>query len=227
MCFSAEASFISGGLIGLIGGATLPKVRYKAEWLFASMPLWFALHQFEEGLIWLSLEDHLPSAVGAWAKWFYIVYAHALLPTFSPLMILLIEPGRIRRRLLGVLVVIGLALSSFACWSFSRAPIEDDIVNHSIQYQDYISGNAWFATLYIITTCVPLFLSSYRWIIFFGVVNLLGLLVTALFKKLAFTSVWCAFAAVASVFVYMHFQRLRRVEATTGDGAAAQGWQLT
>lgn len=224
MCFSPEASFVSGGIIGLIGGATLPKVRYKSEWLFASIPLLFALHQVEEGLVWLSLEEQVPPDVGYWAKWLYIVFAHALLPTISPLMILLIEPGRIRRRLLEVLLVVGLGVTAYAFWSFEQLPLEDAIINHSIVYHDYISGSGRFATVYMITTSAPLFLSSYRWIVVFGVINLVGLGITALFKKLAFTSVWCAFAAMASASVFLHFRRLRRIEAETGSGEAALGF---
>ncbi|HEX4150187.1 MAG TPA: hypothetical protein VHY20_14420 [Pirellulales bacterium] len=53
--------------------------------------------------------------------------------------------------------------------------------------------------------------------------NFAGLLITALVKHMAFTSVWCAFAAMASVFVYLHFRRLRRVERQTGNGLAATG----
>lgn len=223
MCFSPEASFVSGGLIGIVGGATLRHVRYKAEWLFAALPLLFALHQVEEGLVWLSLENRIPPAVGDWAKWLYVIYAHALLPTISPLMILLIEPGKIRRRLLGVLLVLGMMLTGYAVHSLTQGPLDDGIEHHSVVYQDYVSHNGLFSTFYIITTCTPLFLSSYRWIVFFGVLNLVGLGVTAIVKKLAFTSVWCAFAAAASVFVYLHFRRLRRVEAQTGNGLAAQG----
>jgi hypothetical protein len=58
-------------------------------------------------------------------------------------------------------------------------------------------------------------------------VNLVGLLITALFKKLAFTSVWCAFAGIASMLVFLHFRRLRRFERRTGDGEAATGWEFS
>ncbi|HEX4150186.1 MAG TPA: hypothetical protein VHY20_14415 [Pirellulales bacterium] len=61
------------------------------------MPLLFALHQFEEGLVWLSLDETISPAIGGWAKWLSILDAHALLPTIRPLMILLIEPGPVRR----------------------------------------------------------------------------------------------------------------------------------
>jgi hypothetical protein len=45
-----------------------------------------------------------------------------------------------------------------------------------------------------------------------GAVNLVGVLLTIWLKQYAFTSVWCACAAVVSVFIYFHFSRRRRAE---------------
>jgi hypothetical protein len=59
---------------------------------------------------------------------------------------------------------------------------------------------------------VPQFLSTSHWLIAFGALNLVGLLVTTIFKARAFTSVWCAFAAGVSVLIYMHFHTARRQE---------------
>lgn len=55
MCFSATASFTSSAIIGVIGVLTLAKSNQPKEWLFASIPLLFALHQFAEGAVWLAL----------------------------------------------------------------------------------------------------------------------------------------------------------------------------
>lgn len=64
MCFSATASFTSSAVIGVIGVATLARSTHRREWLFASIPLLFALHQFAEGMVWLGLTgDGLPGAV--------------------------------------------------------------------------------------------------------------------------------------------------------------------
>jgi hypothetical protein len=39
--------------------------------------------------------------------------------------------------------------------------------------------------------------------------NLVGLLVVMLVKRYAFTSVWCAYAAVVSIIIYFFFRRTR------------------
>lgn len=220
MCFSATASFVSGGLIGIVGGATLTQVRKARELVFASLPLLFAVHQIEEGFVWLTLEHRMPTDVGWWSKWLYIIYAHALLPTLSPLGILLIERTRWRRAVMLVLLLLGLAITSYVCWTFTRYPIKYEIVHHSVVYRDGISGSGFFSTLYVIATCVPLLLSGYGWIALFGVLNLVALIATSLVKKLAFTSVWCAVAAMISVFIYLHFRRERRRERLTNAGGS-------
>ncbi len=55
MCFSATASFTSSAIISVMGIATLARVNHPREWLFASIPLLFAFHQFAEGAVWLGL----------------------------------------------------------------------------------------------------------------------------------------------------------------------------
>jgi hypothetical protein len=84
MCFSATSSFASAAAVGSVGFATLPKIRSWREVLLGILPLLFALHQFEEGIVWLSLESHLPQGWGRSAAWLYILFAHALLPAYSP-----------------------------------------------------------------------------------------------------------------------------------------------
>lgn len=58
MCFSATASFTSSAVIGVIGVATLARASHPREWLFASIPLLFAIHQFAEGAVWLALSGN-------------------------------------------------------------------------------------------------------------------------------------------------------------------------
>ena len=68
MCFSAEASFASGAVIGIVGVTTLRLVERPRDLLLASLPLLFAAHQLEEGCVWLALEGKAPMAVGIAAK---------------------------------------------------------------------------------------------------------------------------------------------------------------
>jgi hypothetical protein len=59
--------------------------------------------------------------------------------------------------------------------------------------------------LYVIATCGSLFVSKIRMMVVFGVANLAILLVVMAFKRYAFTSLWCAYAAIASVIILACF----------------------
>jgi len=59
--------------------------------------------------------------------------------------------------------------------------------------------------LYIIATCGSLFFSKVKDMVVFGAANVVILLVVMAVKRYAFTSVWCAYAAVASVIVLVYF----------------------
>jgi hypothetical protein len=64
--------------------------------------------------------------------------------------------------------------------------------------------------LYVVATCGSLFFSGYGPLVELGWINLVGLLVVALVRRYAFTSVWCAYAAVVSVIIYFFFRRTRK-----------------
>ncbi len=51
MCFSATANFLGSAILGAVGVATVGEVKHRRELLFAGLPLFFAVHQFTEGLV--------------------------------------------------------------------------------------------------------------------------------------------------------------------------------
>ena len=61
------------------------------------------------------------------------------------------------------------------------------------------------AILYVIATCGSLFFSKIKMMVIFGWANLLILLVVMEIKRYAFTSLWCAYAAVARVIILVYF----------------------
>jgi membrane-bound metal-dependent hydrolase YbcI (DUF457 family) len=61
--------------------------------------------------------------------------------------------------------------------------------------------------LYVIATCGSLFFSKVKDMVIFGAANLVILLVVMAVKRYAFTSLWCAYAAVASVIILAYFWR--------------------
>jgi|SRR6266496_2835873 len=63
------------------------------------------------------------------------------------------------------------------------------------------------ALFYVTATCGSLFFSKIKDMVIFGTANLIILLVVMGVKRYAFTSLWCAYAAVASVIILAYFWR--------------------
>ncbi len=212
MCFSATASFASGVVISGIGIATLARVRRRKELLLGLVPLVFGIHQFLEGMVWLGLNGTVSPGIGHGAAVAYIVVAAAVLPALVPWSLWLAEPIPHRRRWLLPLVFLGTGVTAAATWELTEAPVVARIRSHSIEYEYTLNQTWWYSVPYIIATCTPAFLSSYPWLVRFGALIVVGLLITAFFKLQYLTSIWCAEAALISVCVYLHFVRVRALE---------------
>ena len=63
------------------------------------------------------------------------------------------------------------------------------------------------ALVYVIVTCGSLIASSHRVVMWFGLLNLAGVIVTLFVKQYAFTSIWCLYAGIISVMIYFQFSR--------------------
>jgi hypothetical protein len=79
------------------------------------------------------------------------------------------------------------------------------VKGNSIVYINQATNNTAVAVLYVVATCGSLFFSKIRMMVVFGVANLVILLVVMEVKRYAFTSLWCAYAAVASVIILAYF----------------------
>jgi hypothetical protein len=106
-------------------------------------------------------------------------------------------------------VILGGALSLYILWGLIAYPLQVSVQDNSIVYINAISTTTLIAVLYVIATCGSLFFSGYRDLITLAWLNLVGLLVVMEVKRYAFTSVWCAYAAVVSVIIYFFFRRSR------------------
>jgi hypothetical protein len=209
MCFSATANFVGSVVLGGIGVATLAEVKHRRELLFAAMPCLFAFHQFIEGFVWLGLDGILSPAVTHNAGAAYVLYAQGLLPFLLPLSVLLIEPTLKQRRQMLPFAIRGGALMLYMLWGLVAYPLQVSVQDNSIVYVNAITTTTLIAVLYVIATCGSLFFSGFRDLITLAWLNLIGLLVVMLVKRYAFTSVWCAYAAVVSAIIYFFFRRSR------------------
>ncbi len=205
MCFSATANFVGSGVLGAVGVVTLTKVKHRRELLFASLPLLFAIHQFIEGFVWLGLDGILSPVVAHDMGAAFMLYAQGLLPFLLPLSVFLFEPDAKSRGRMLPFLVLGGATTLYILWALTAYPLQLYVKGNSIVYINQATNNTTVALLYVIATCGSLFCSKIRMMIVFGGANLIILLIVMAFKRYAFTSLWCAYAAVASVIILAYF----------------------
>jgi uncharacterized protein DUF6629 len=207
MCFSAAANFTGSGMLGAIGAITLTRVKHRRELLFASLPVLFAVHQFTEGFVWLGLDGMLSPQVTHDMGAAFMLYAQGLLPFLVPLSVVLFEPDMKSRRRMIPFLVIGTLTALYILWALIAYPTQIYVKANSIVYINAGTNNIFVAILYVVATCGALLFSKIKDMVIFGIANLVILVVVMELKRYAFTSLWCAYAAVASVIILAYFWR--------------------
>ena len=212
MCFSPEADFVSGAVIGAIGVMTLTKVEKPRELALGVLPLAFAVHQIVEGFVWRSLSDPVPHSGNGVAVYLYVAFAWVILPILAPLAILLVERDARRRLAMRVFVAMGAVAALYLLGAVLNNDISAHITSHTIQYGGAGRYADPITVLYVIATCGAPLVSSHPRIRWFGIANLFAVTAIAAIQAEGLTSVWCAWAAVVSVLIYMQFVSWRRAE---------------
>jgi hypothetical protein len=209
MCFSASASITAGVLLTFIGTETVRKVHKPAQIIFASIPLFFALQQFAEGVIWLFMGRTGYESLLAVVTYIFVFMAQVLWPVMIPLSVLLIEENRIKKRILAALFAAGSAIGLYNLYLLAAHGIHAGISGMHITYQSNFDDNFSKLALacYLLVTVAPLFVSGIKRMYILGIIMALSFAVSAVFYMQCLTSVWCFFAAVISFVVYYIIRR--------------------
>jgi hypothetical protein len=204
MCFSATASFIAGVSLSAIGVLTLKKAERKAEIPFAMIPLLFGIQQIIEGMLWLSFRFDAP-LLNVTMTYAFTLFSHVLWPMYVPFAIGLVETVAWRKKAIWAFRVIGIAVGLYLLYWIVRFPVTSEVDEHIV----YVSPHfikVPMMMLYLAATCVSCFFSSHKLINLFGVLALLLFMVAYWVHSVAFFSIWCFFAAILSVVIYLHFK---------------------
>ena len=208
MCFSAQADLVGGVVLGAIGVDTLRHVGQRREYLpLAALPLMFAGHQLVEAFVWWGLQGHLSDTVANTATWLYLLFAFVLLPVYVPVAVLVAEPRGPRRTLIRWSIVVGGIVSALLLAAMASGPVTASLDDWHVRYGTGIDAAVPIVGAYIVATCGSLLLSTDRILVRFGLVNLVAVVVIAIFVVEGFASLWCAWAAVASGAVALHLRR--------------------
>jgi hypothetical protein len=212
MCFSAGASFGAGAILLAVGTVTLKKAKEPDQTYFALIPFLFAAQQISEGFLWLSLNGSADSWLQPVTTFLFIFFAQVLWPVWVPYAMLRLETKAKRRAALSVLLLLGIVISLFLSYCLMYYPVEARVLGRHISYaQEYpIPFRGAGGIFYLLTTIAPPFISSVRRMWVLGVAILVSCIITAVFYNDYVVSVWCFFAAVISVVVYVILNRLKK-----------------
>jgi hypothetical protein len=108
-------------------------------------------------------------------------------------------------------LIIGAGTTLYVLWALTAFPFQVYIKNHSIVYTNPATSSTLLGVLYVVSTCGSLFFSKMKDMVLFGAVNLILLVIVMAVKEYAFTSVWCAYAAAASLIVLAYFWKSVRL----------------
>jgi hypothetical protein len=198
-----------------VGAVTTRLARRPAEIPFALIPVAFGLQQLVEGALWLSISQDQPH-LNASLTHVYQLFSHIFWPIYVPLAVFLLEPAGPRRRTLLAFLAAGTVVGTYYLYFLLSEPTMVRVVGGHI---DYVSPHFFgmpAVALYILATCGGSLASSHPTVRWFGIVTTISLAAAAAFYLTWFISVWCFFAAVASIVVLAHFLRLVRATRSAG-----------
>ena len=208
MCFSATASFTASVALPGIGVLARRAAHTPGERMFALIPLLFAAQQATEGLVWMSYPWDAPT-LRAWATQVYSVFSHLVWPVFIPWAVRALEPVPWRRHVLALLGVAGFLSALFLLFGMVATPIEVVPTGGHLAYRSPHFFLPISLTLYLAATTVGLGMSSQPVIRWFGVLALASAGFTYLVYARWFISVWCFYAGLLSVMVYIELASRR------------------
>ena len=225
ICFSSTASFTAAAVLLPLGALAIQQSRrrQRPELLpLAIMPVFFALQQAIEGLVWVQLEaGAAPASVRPLAL-AYLFFAFALWPSWIPWVALVIARGRLRpwrQLLLRGFCLSGLVLG-LALWMpllIEPQRLITTVQGDSIAYNARLLLNNDLGQigrgLYVLLIVVPWLLIPSPRLRLFALALLMAALVADWFAHHAFTSVWCYFSALLSIWIVWLVRREPAVQA--------------
>ncbi|HFD13363.1 MAG TPA: hypothetical protein ENJ32_12985 [Crenotrichaceae bacterium] len=212
MCFSASASFTASAVLTVAGVVTLKQVKRPQQFPLGIIPLIFAIQQAVEGWIWLMQAQPAPTWLESLLAHIFPFIAYTFWTIWVVFAVRKIETDPLRRKILSVLQVIGIAVGLFFLYFMISGPLHVEIINHSIHYAFHFPFYAQSQWLYGIAIIGATLVSSHKLVNIFGI----GLIVSYNIARFYFTptypSVFCFFSALISVIIYLQLRFAHRFQ---------------
>lgn len=190
-------------MLTIAGIITLSRA-HKKNLLIATIPLLFAVQQFCEGFVWLSLTHEIDITYLPFFSYSFLFFVFIVWPVCIPMSLYYAEQNALRKKYIRVCFVIGCLVALLLLGTLFIYRLKTTILEHHIFYHLDISYvfSVFGSILYLIATVIPFFISSIRLSNYFGSVLALSYLVSFYFYYMQLVSVWCFFVAILSVLVF-------------------------
>jgi hypothetical protein len=208
MCFSHTVSLSAAAILIPAGAFALHRAskvdhRYLA---LCALPIFFGFQQFLEGMVWIAGAENDLAAVTRYSL-AYMFFSWLAWPIWVPVSCLFLEPPR-RKPLYLAFIIAGAILGGvqyvpyFAHdgWLVTRF-LERAVSYEDRELLDAIIGREMTYSIYILIVILPLLISSAREARIFGLLVTLVLVVTYVFFRYAYVSVFCFGGAVMSGYL--------------------------
>lgn len=209
MCFSATASFSAAAIIGVVGFIALKNSKTKSERFFAGIPALFAVQQLIEGSIWIVTENSGNTKAAIIFSYAYLLFAWVLWPLYIPLSMYFLETVENRKKIFQILIGSGSFVSLVLSISLFIVPIEVSACCGHITYiaKLGVETPVFITILYLLVSTISLFISSVKYMWILGITVSVGYLFTQFLFQGYEISVWCFFAAIASIEIVFILQK--------------------
>jgi len=205
MCFSAPASFIAGTSLSAVGVAALKRTEARSERPLAMIPLLFGIQQLTEGVIWLTFRHDAP-LLKQTMTYLYSGFSHVLWPVYVPFAVGVLEAVRWRKKAIFAFEAAGIPVGLYLLYFIVIRPVVAEVVGRHIVYVSPHFHEIPVMVFYLAATSVSCFFSSHGFIKLFGVLMFLSFIAAYLVHAMAFLSIWCFFAAILSLLIYLHLR---------------------
>jgi hypothetical protein len=206
MCFSATASFTTSAVLFPLGfyAAHFAK-KYRPNYIYLSLiPIFFAIQQLFEGLVWLGIDKQKNSSIQFYAL-VYLLFAYAFWPSYIAFSIQKTETALFKRKVLQSLTLIGLvlALAIYLPILINSQLLKVYLINQSICYDFYFTSTQlmiynFFYLGILLFSCAY---ATNKKINYYGLLILFSYILAGIWYRQTFTSVWCFFAAILSLMI--------------------------
>ena len=212
MCFSATASFAAAAILAPSGLYGLKKaIKENSRYvMLAVVVIVFAFQQMLEGFVWLAYD---PAVTGGGDTTVilataFLFFSHFYWPVMMPVTVYFVEEDKKRKKVFLIVTALSFVFSLFLYFPMVFTPdgIGVKVIKHSIMYDmkvfyDNFISRTVTGFVYLSFIILPLIFSSDKNLKYFGCTIILAGIPTYFFYYHAFTSVWCFFAAIASIYI--------------------------